>query len=61
MTFFQLNIALISLTLILVSLMATCFAYRLHTVKTKMKQIENHKKNVIRTIKQQSQKNELEA
>ncbi|PCR99352.1 hypothetical protein [Lactococcus fujiensis] len=40
MTLFQLNIALISLTLILVSLMAGCLSYSLHAVKKQL----THKK-----------------
>ncbi|CAM3065473.1 hypothetical protein [Lactococcus hircilactis] len=36
MTFFQLDIALLSFTAIAVSLMAGCLSYSIHTVKKKL-------------------------
>ena len=42
MTFFQLDIALLSFTAIAVSLMAGCLSYSIHTVKKKLVKVSNY-------------------
>lgn len=45
MTFLQLNIALVSLVLILVSLMGACLFYSLHTLKIKLEKLKKMERN----------------
>ncbi|WP_162930844.1 hypothetical protein [Lactococcus allomyrinae] len=51
MTFLQLNIALMGITIVLVSLMGGCLIYSIHALKDKLAKIEQESK-IIKIVKE---------